>query len=55
MLLNITCQELTNYKSLIDNFKKLISERKMNLNDLILMDLNLINFININLFYKDYY
>ena len=36
----LTCQELTNYKSLIDNFKKLISERRMNLNDLILMDLN---------------
>ena len=36
----LTCQELTNYKSLIDNFKELISERRMNLNDLILMDLN---------------
>ena len=40
----LTCQELTNYKSLIDNFKKLISERRMNLNDLILMDLNYLHY-----------
>ena len=40
----LTCEKLTNYKSLINNFKQLISERKMTLNDLILMELNYYHF-----------
>ena len=40
----ITCQELTDYKSLIDDFKLLISERRMTLNDLVLMDLNYLQY-----------
>ena len=40
----LTCEELTNYQSMINNFIELISERDMTLNDLILMELNYFHF-----------